>query len=175
MTPHPLVSQLRFTRSELTRALEGVTDEEARHRFLPMNSISWIIMHLACQEQYFWLISAQNKFAIPHIYKLAGYGQPASTPPLADAWQAWRTITAAADPWLDTLTTPMLTTSMIAEEMQEGESIGSMLRRLTYHYWYHLGESQAIRQMLGHKNLPEFVGAINEEAPYIPEMAQARV
>ncbi len=35
--------------------------------------------------------------------------------------------------------------------------------------WYHLGESQAIRQMLGHTHLPIFVGAIHDEAPYIPE------
>jgi hypothetical protein len=44
-----------------------------------------------------------------------------------------------------------------------------MLRRVTYHYWYHTGESQAIRQLLGHKNLPEFVGAIHDQAPYVRE------
>ena len=33
--PHPLVLQLRFTRSEFKRALEGVTDAEARKRFMP--------------------------------------------------------------------------------------------------------------------------------------------
>ena len=27
-----------------------------------------------------------------------------------------------------------------------------------YHYWFHLGESHAIRQMLGHEDLPQFVG-----------------
>jgi hypothetical protein len=27
-----------------------------------------------------------------------------------------------------------------------------------YHYWYHLGEAHAIRQMLGHQDLPQFVG-----------------
>jgi hypothetical protein len=37
------------------------------------------------------------------------------------------------------------------------------------YYWFHLGESQAIRQLLGHKNLPVFVGDIHDEAPYIPE------
>jgi hypothetical protein len=36
--------------------------------------------------------------------------------------------------------------------------------------WYHLGESQAIRQMLGHRDLPAFVGNINS-APYAPEAA----
>jgi hypothetical protein len=36
--PHPLVSQLRFARSEFVRCLEGVSDEDARHRIMPKNS-----------------------------------------------------------------------------------------------------------------------------------------
>ena len=45
--PHSLVLQLRFTRSESQRTLEGISDDEARRRFLPMNCISWNIGHLA--------------------------------------------------------------------------------------------------------------------------------
>jgi hypothetical protein len=41
----PLVIQLRFARNELMRALEGVSDEEARRRFEPMNCISWMVGH----------------------------------------------------------------------------------------------------------------------------------
>jgi hypothetical protein len=44
-----------------------------------------------------------------------------------------------------------------------------MLYRNIYHYWYHIGESQALRQMLGHRGLPDFVGALHTEAPYTPE------
>jgi hypothetical protein len=46
-----------------------------------------------------------------------------------------------------------------------------MLLRVTGHYWFHTGESQAIRQLLGHPNLPDFVGDIGREAPYRPETA----
>ena len=53
MTPHPLVIQLRFTRSEFERCLDGVSDEDARHCFEPMNCISWIIGHLASQEHIY--------------------------------------------------------------------------------------------------------------------------
>ena len=31
-----------------------------------------------------------------------------------------------------------------------------------YHYWFHLGEAYAIRQLLGHPDLPEFVGDMSE-------------
>jgi len=40
--------------------------------------------------------------------------------------------------------------------------------RNIYHYFYHIGEASAIRQMLGHKNLPDYVGDM-EEVQYRPE------
>ena len=64
-----------------------------------------------------------------------------------------------------------MTTFMMVNGKPHRESVGTLVRRMTYHYWYHLGESQAIRQMLGHTDLPGFVGAIGAEAPYIPESA----
>jgi hypothetical protein len=167
--PHPLVTQLRFTRSEFVRGLSDVNDEEARRRFMPMNCISWIIGHLTYQENTYWMKRAQGKDAAPQLEGLVGWDQPASTPPLADMWTAWHTVTHAADPYLDSLTTETLQTFMIVNGKPARESVGSMLRRTTYHYWYHLGESQAIRQMLGHTSLPDFVGAIHDEAPYVPE------
>ena len=48
--PHPLVEQLRFTRSGFLRAIKGLSDADARKRILPMNCISWNIGHLAWQE-----------------------------------------------------------------------------------------------------------------------------
>src|SRR5512147_666380 len=114
--PHPLVLQLRFTRSEFKRGLEGLTDEDARRRLMPMNCISWIIGHLAWQEQLYWLTRAQGVLLVPEINELTGFGKPASTPPLEQMWQAWREITSAADSYLDTLTTPTLTEFMLIND-----------------------------------------------------------
>ena len=50
-----------------------------------------------------------------------------------------------------------------------GQTQGSAIRRLTYHYWFHIGEILSIRQILGQKDLPEYVGNIELEAPYRPE------
>lgn len=49
---------------------------------------------------------------------------------------------------------------------------GNLLQRVIYHYWFHPGENQAIRQMLSHTNLPEFVDNIDDEAPYTPDTAR---
>jgi hypothetical protein len=167
--PHPLVLQLRFTRNEFKRALEGLTDEEARKRFLPMNCISWNIGHLAWQEQRYWLWRAQDCILLPHVNEQFAYGAPASTPPLDEMWQAWRTITQAADPWLEAVTTAKLQSEVIANGESLGTSWGNLLQRVIYHYWYHTGENMAIRQNLGHTRLPDFVGDIDTEAPYRAE------
>ena len=86
-------------------------------------------------------------------------------------WDAWSRITAECDPWLDALTTEELIAN---QEYSNGRDLvyftfGSLMQRMIYHYWYHTGENLAIRQMLGHRDLPDFVGNIDDEAPYTPE------
>jgi hypothetical protein len=82
----------------------------------------------------------------------------------------WRTVTQATDTYLDTLTTETLQNELLRNGQVVGQSRGSALRRVTYHYWFHIGEIQAIRQMLGHANLPEYVGDLETEVPYRPEL-----
>jgi hypothetical protein len=166
---HPLVTQLRFSRSEFRRALENVSVEDASKRLLPMNSIGWMVAHLAWHEHSYWIERAQGKSIIPQLKELAGYHKPASTPAIDEMWAAWRTVTQAADVYLETLTVEILQSHLVVNEKPLPASIGDMLQRMIYHYWYHIGESQAARQLLGHKNLPEFVGDIETLAPYTPE------
>ena len=95
---HPLILQLQFTRSELVRGLAGVSDQDARQRLGPMNCISWMVGHLAWQEQRYWLYRAQDRLLYPELNELLAYGKPASTPPLEEMWTIWRAVTAAAYP-----------------------------------------------------------------------------
>jgi hypothetical protein len=166
---HPLVLQLKFARSEFQRGLEGVTEEEANRHFGPMNSIGWIVGHMAWHEQLKWLTQAQGQILLPELNELTANGAPQSTPSLKEMWAAWHTVTEAAKPFLQSLTQDELTIHKIVDGKPHPESVGTWLRRMTYHYWFHNGESSAIRQMLGHTDLPQFVGAIGDEAPYVPE------
>lgn len=163
---HPLVEQLRFARSEFRRGFDGISDEDARRRFLPMNCISWNIGHLAWQEQRYWLHFAQDRLVVPHVDVDFRNGGPASTPALDDVVSAWETITAASDPWLDSLSTDELESPLLRGDQRWSPTIGSLLLRTTYHYWFHNGENAAIRQMLKQADLPQFVGNLNDEAPY---------
>ena len=188
---HPLVTQLRFARSEFVRCLEGVSDEDARHRIMPMNCISWMVGHMAAHEQYHLVFFSGEKVPHPQLNKLFGFGQPATTPPLDDMWKAWHDITAVADSFLDTLSaedmqihseqeikqdTKALEDSQFwipsKEELEralaqkivrEGENNGTKILRITYHYFFHTGEAHAVRQQLGHPDLPFFVGAMPDD------------
>jgi hypothetical protein len=168
MQPHLLVSQLRFARSEFVRGLDSVSETDALRRIMPLNCISWMIGHLANQEHFYWVVVAQQKAFAPGLYELVGYGKPASTPPLKDMWAVWHTVTAEADKYLDTLTPALLQDFLVRDGKPVNESIGTLLMRNIYHYWFHNGEASAVRQMLGHTRLPEFVGDMSA-ATYRPE------
>ncbi len=168
MTVHPLVTQLRFTRSELARCLEGLSEEEARRRVGRMNSISWMVGHLADQEQRYWVMMAQGETLVPGLNDQVGSGKPASTPPLADMWTAWKEITAVADRYLDTLTPEVLQSHLEWQGKRAAYDVGTMLLRNIYHYWFHIGEAYAARQMLSDEKLPDFVGDMSQSG-YYPE------
>jgi len=145
-----------------------------------MNCVSWMVGHLAAQEQDYFVFFPQGKIPHPQLNISHGFGQPAVTPPLADMWQVWEDITKAADTFLDTVTTDQLdihleqrtraaddalfayyvtNKKILAQEsVRSGENIGTRILRTTYHYFFHTGEAHAVRQQLGHPDLPYFVG-----------------
>lgn len=169
MARHLLVTQLRFARSEFVRGLEGVPAADGALRVPPLNCLSWMVGHLANQEHRFWVRLAQHKDLAPGLNNLVGYGRPASTPSMDQMWAVWRTVTTAADEYLDTLTPEILQTHLGRARGPADESVGTMLLRNIYHYWYHTGEAAAVRQLLGHTNLPDFVGDMGAAA-YQPEL-----
>ena len=126
---------------------------------------------MAWHEQKYWLELAQKM--IPHQELVArfAYGAPKSSPTLDEVIKSWRAVTRETKPWLEKLTTAGLQADLLRHGKSVGQSYGSAMHRLIYHYWYHIGEVLAIRQMLGHCNLPEFVGELEENAPYRSEYA----
>jgi hypothetical protein len=134
-----------------------------------MNCISWTVGHLAWQEQRYFLQRSQGTLIFPELNATYAYGAPMSTPALADTMSVWHEVIRTSASYLDRLTTQSLLEELLLGGKAVGQSVGSALRRMTYHYWYHIGEIQAIRQLLGHTGLPEYVGDIESHAPYRPE------
>jgi uncharacterized damage-inducible protein DinB len=167
--PHPLVLQLRFTRSEFQRAVSRISDEDARKRVVPMNSISWTVGHLAWQEQRYFIYFPTGELLLPKINENYSFGSPHSTPPLKEMMSAWRKITKATDKWLDSLTTKKLLQFVKLDGKKTSRMYGNLLQRVIYHYWYHTGENMAVRKILGHTGIGYFVGNIDGKAPYTAE------
>lgn len=162
---HPLVEQLRFARAEWLRALQDVPEADGLRRFEPMNSIGWIVGHMAWHEQRYWLTRGMGETPAPVLDEVAANGGPATTPSLREMRTAWATVTAAADPYLDRLDEAAMVGSLPGDPPRRH---GDAILRVTYHYWFHIGETLAIRQLLDHPNRPEFVGDIDTRAPYRP-------
>lgn len=168
---HPLVDQLRFTRSEFVRGLRGLDEADAQRRLEPMNCISWNIGHLAWHEQQYFVTWPSGRRPFPDIDREFVSGGPPSTPPLERVLAAWMAITAEADAWLQAVTSDVLESHVVSGGRQIQRRYGDLLQRVIYHYWFHTGENAAIRQMLRHDRLPQFVGSIDRKAPYRPDRA----
>jgi hypothetical protein len=166
---HLVVDQLRFTRSEWLRGLRGVTEADAAHHFGQMNCISWIVGHLTWQEQRYLLWRSRDIVMFPEVQKEFAVGAPMSTPSLAEMRKAWTVVTKSSEAFLDALKTKDLLRDLPLDGKKSGQTLGDAIRRMTFHYWYHIGEIQSIRQMLGQKRLPQYVGNLEGKAPYRPE------
>ena len=157
---HPYVSQLRFARSELERCLEGTWPEDAVRRIKPMNCLSWIVGHLANQEHRYWVQWAQDKNIALGLDDLVGHSRPPSTPSWDEMWAACRRVTTSADDYLDNLQPGTLSVTLQPGD-RPAQGVGRLILRNIYHYWFHLGEAHSMRQMLGHRDLPQFVGDLS--------------
>lgn len=65
-----------------------------------------------------------------------------STPTLRETLAMWHKVTKAADEFLDALTTAALQSDLLADGKFVGQTVGSALRRVTFHYWYHVGDME---------------------------------
>jgi len=130
-----------------------MTDEDARKRLEPMNCTSWTIGHMAAQEHVFFVAGPRGKGVEPQ-YQPFLTGSPPSQPSLEEAMALWRTTCDAADVWLHSATEESLKQRLAAAPVPE--NAGTLLVRNIFHYWNHIGEINAVRQMLGNK-APQFV------------------
>ena len=151
-----LVRLVRHVRRELRRAVDGVSEADLERRVAGLNSVAWMVAHLAWQEQTYWLsLRGEDPVADLDAFRPPG-PTPAPMPSFTEAWGAWERVTAASEEWLDSLDREALL------ERFEGrrENIGTLLTRVFGHYYVHIGQITAIRKLLGY-DVPTFVGSLD--------------
>jgi len=164
----PLVNQLKFTRTQWRLAFANLPAADATKRLPPANSLGWMIGHLAFNEHIVWGVMGQGFAVAEDVSRFMG-GKPASTPEFEAVWAIWERVIVESDQFLDSLTQADMQRRLTWEGVPERDDIGTMLHNNIYHYWYHLGESQLLRSLLGHTGLTDFVSPIVGEFVYRPE------
>ena len=145
---HPL-DLARFAIDEFLRGLDGLTEEEAARRLdkadgTQMNAPAWTTAHLA----YHWLQR-------PERLRRYSWGSDDPTPPTLAEARGWlEEGRRHTEDWLSRADAALMAS---IPPRTGGESVGTSLMRATLHTWFHIGEINAIRQMLGHPEIG-FVG-----------------
>jgi uncharacterized damage-inducible protein DinB len=155
--PHHLVRSVQNVRRELRRAVEGMSVPDLERRVAGMNSVAWVVGHLAWQEQSYWLTS---RGAPPASTFVDGFGRsvPDPMPPFEALWEAWEQVASRSDPWLESLDAAALRGHIQGRRLFEAENLGSLCMRVIGHYYLHIGQITALRRWLGYP-VPAFVGS----------------
>lgn len=150
-----------FSFSEFERGLEGISDEDARVRMkkadgTEMNAISWSVRHIAGH----WLAVAAYASGEEYASRLDRFFGPEADPtppPLSEALGLLAEAQASIQ-WIGKADDGLLA------ETREGlqgsathGNVGTAIMKVVLHTWHHIGEINAVRQMLGHPTI-SFVG-----------------
>ena len=144
-----LASELaRYALSEFERGIEGVTDDEAQVQLTKadeskMNAIAWIVAHIA----WHWLrVGKQATQESEGDRSLSVWNTDPTPPPMKVALRRLNSAKASVS-WIDDAGSDVLSRS------GGRENVGTALMRVVLHTWFHIGEINAIRQMLGHDEI----------------------
>ncbi len=149
---HHLVRYVWHVRRELERSLENISEADLNREVGGLNSIAWMIGHLAMQEQAYWLFFRGEELVEKN---LKAYGSKVEDPKeFAELFELWKSITEQSNGWLETATT-----SDLENQFEKAkENTGSLLTRVIGHYYFHIGQIATIRKLLGY-DVPGFVGS----------------
>lgn len=151
-----------FAVDEFLRGLEGLTPDDAIWRppkadGSQMNAISWTVQHVGAH----WHAVASR---LQGLQPQSGRPPADGTPPSFEA--AMTLLRAAADD---------LVAAVAGHEVDDdredlesaGETISQAVARAVFHTWFHAGEVNAVRQLLGHDEI-RFVGGLGDRFRPVP-------
>ena len=141
-----------FTLSEFERGLAGLATEDAAVRLEKpgdgrMNAISWTVAHIARH----WLARTRPREQIDFRPQ-----DPAHPPALSDALAWLAEGTSLAGRSLADIDSATLSQTGDGER----ENRGTALMRAVLHTWFHIGEINATRQLLGHETI-DYLGPMS--------------
>jgi hypothetical protein len=171
---HP-IQLASFALMQFQHGLQGLTEEEAQVRLKKadgsqMNAISWTVGHVCWQ----WIrlatrvALAQGKhegsedpypMLRERVRQFQSGSQDPTPPTLQYAMDLLRDTTEVTK-WLIDVDDDVMSTIQWGNDPRDGgvvkgvpETLGTSAIRNTLHTWFHIGEINAVRQMLGHEEI----------------------
>lgn len=137
-----------FTVDEFRRGLEGLSADEAHWRSpksdgSQMNAVAWTVQHIAAH----WHNAALAAQGMPFERR-----QPPTDGSPPDYLLALSFLETAASELQESLRVPPENMTRQLRASSE-ETAGSFLARAIFHSWFHAGEINAVRQLLGHPEI----------------------
>ena len=148
---------------EFRRNLEGLTAEEAVLRQQKadgsqMNAISWSVQHIGAH----WANARCVALGLP--FERLNPPRDGTPPAYEDARRVFDAATADLS-WIRTAGDDKFSVTF---PQANNESAGTFLARAIFHTWFHIGEINAVRQLLGHAPI-DFVGDLHGRLGWRPE------
>ena len=153
--PPRLVRLLWDAFDELERAAEALPTPGQGRAIGRLNAGSWIVAHVAQQQEAYWCTGAQGLDPDEWLAGLeVGFGSEPSVPDYRDSLAAFARVRAAAIPYLRSLHNDDLDTVMErAGSSRRGETVGDLLVRSVGHLFVHTGELATIASLVGAPDL----------------------
>jgi hypothetical protein len=122
-----------------------------------MNAVSWTVQHIGAH----WSSARLVALGLPFENR----NPPRDgTPPTREQALAVFDASTADLSWIDSAGDERM---LVTFPQANNESAGTFLARAIFHTWFHTGEINAIRQMLGHPPI-DFVGPLDGRLKWLP-------
>jgi len=145
-----------FAVSEFERGLAGIFEEESQRKFekadgSEMNSAAWTVGHLAAHWEIAAALAAGTEFSTELYARHFGPTADPASPPLHEVLDRFRRWSSDLDEWIPLDDESMLRATPLPD------NVSQVIMKLILHTWFHIGEINAVRQLLGHPEI-EFLG-----------------
>lgn len=142
-----IIDQYKITNNQVLNYINDISDEESKAIFTPLNCISWTLGHLSRYNNL--AFAARDKGEeIPEKFRDFENGSPHSQKDLSYVKGLWEQTLNDTDKFLDNLKEEDLK-RILNNDSYDVDNLGTVMTRMIFHSWNHLGEIASVRQLLG--------------------------
>tara|TARA_B100000315_G_C14425783_1_gene517763 strand:+ start:155 stop:640 length:486 start_codon:yes stop_codon:yes gene_type:complete len=142
-----IIEQYKITNNQVLNYINDISDEESKAIFAPLNCISWTLGHLSRYNNL--TFAARDKGEqIPEKFRDFENGSPHSQKDLSYVKGLWEKTLNDTDKFLDNLKEEDLK-RILNNDSYDVDNLGTVMTRMIFHSWNHLGEIASVRQLLG--------------------------